>query len=122
MFASLRKTLVESHVAAIAVAYLLLFAVENLFGALREPALYATTFLVTAVASLTTVHELPQIPPNLDAFTKLKFEESLIALLYAAVAFILAWLFSRWAFGLGPLRSLATYREKLKRKTTCLVG
>jgi hypothetical protein len=41
----------------------------------------------------------------------------LIFLLNSIVCLIGAWFLSRWVFGLGPVRSLSTYRVRVKRGT-----
>jgi hypothetical protein len=38
-------------------------------------------------------------------------------LVSALVCILAAWLLSRWTCGVGPLRALASYRDKLPRKT-----
>jgi hypothetical protein len=105
---SFRKVLVDSHTAAITVAILLFVALDNLVGAMREPAYRAVLFLVTAAGE----RDLPYIPLKLDTETSLMILIRAVDLLHAIVAILGAWLLSHWAYGTSPLRCFATYHNK----------
>lgn len=103
---SLRRVLVDSHVAPIAITLLLARSVFEGIDGLTPPIAYsilgATIFLITAV----TERELPQISLSLsgpDLFILLK---GLPHLVDAASCAFAAWLLSRWVYGQGPLCSL----------------
>jgi hypothetical protein len=102
----LRDILVGSHIAAIAIAALLIWALDSGFRAVWEPLPDAGTYLVTAFA----IRSLPYYS-GIDSVSLARtFSYSLAALVSFAAAFFL----SRWVYGVGPLRVLATYRDKLK--------
>ena len=107
---SLREILAESHVAAIAVAVLLVWSFDALFWTFWLPLPRAATFLVTAVA----IFGVPS-----DSFTS-SDRVTLIAscgyLFSACCSLVGGWLLSRWVYGVGPLSSLARYRTRLARR------
>jgi len=113
MQTSLRKVLVDSHVAAITIAVLIFIAVGNLYSAIGYPALRGVQFLITAIGE----SELPYIPHRLDLGTFFEYLGPLTGLLHAVVAFGGAWLVSHWVYGVGPLRALMNSRETLSRKS-----
>jgi Na+/H+-translocating membrane pyrophosphatase len=113
MLASLRKTLVHSHVAAIAIAVLLFVAVDNLFGALAYPVFQATLFIITGIAE----RELPYIPHHLNGAIYLEYLGSIVGFLHAFVALAGACLISFWSYGENPIRALITLRESLLRNS-----
>jgi hypothetical protein len=112
MFASLRKTLVESHVAAVTVAVLLLASLKGIY--------YAADHLVGALILFIQLYVNNRL---YDFSFELSHQDSdmlavTLSLLVGALAAILcAWMVSRWAYGVGPLRSLAPYRDKITRKS-----
>lgn len=113
MKTSLRNTLVESHVAAMTVAMLLLISGTNFVLAFWEPVFRAGTFLATAVAIL----GVPYIPHSLEPFTRMQLMASALQLAVAVLVFCAAWILSRWAYGVGPLSCLRFYRDRIRRTT-----
>jgi hypothetical protein len=114
--ASLRKVLIDSYVAAVAIAVLIFFSLDfvaKAVFALWEPALGAVLFLITAV----TIRDIPYISRTLDPLTRHYLLTVLSNILLALANLSAAWLIFRWIYGTGPLRSLSTYRDKLSRKT-----
>lgn len=111
MKTSLRKTLVDSHVAAITIAMLLLISGTNFVLAFREPAIRVGTFLATAVAIL----DIPYIPHSLDPFTRMKLMTSAIEFAEALLVFCAAWILSRCTYGIGPLSCLRSCRTLIRR-------
>lgn len=104
---SLRQTLAESHIAAVTIALLLFWSLNNFFYALLSQLPGAIEFLVTAVA-------IRGIPYSARTFTSAdRLELMLIGhYLYLALAgFFAASLLSHWVYGAGPLRSLFRYRK-----------
>ena len=119
MQASLRKVLIDSHVAAIMIAVLLFSSFIAAGLALWGPANGVLYFLATEAAG-----KPPFAHPNLDDATRYLLSEELqnlpvtLSILVEALAAVLAaYLLSRWAYGVGPLRALGSYRDKLPRKT-----
>ena len=111
--ATLRKVLIDSHVAAIAIAILLAGAIEFLFIALLYPASRVLSFLAIAVAT----NSPPYIPRTMDYTAQnLSLQAPLFDLSFAVNNLACAWLFSLWIYGTGPMRVLGCYRDKLTRK------
>lgn len=107
----LRKALVDSRVAAITVAMLVIVSGANLVLALRIPALLIGELLGTAAA----IQDVPYIPHALDPFTRMKL---IISALNLADAFLMlgaAWILSRWAYGFGPIYCLRSCRNIIRR-------
>lgn len=104
---SLRQVLADSHVAAVSIAVLLLWALDAVFRGLWDPVYRLGVFLLTAVAIL----DIPYLSSTgADRFMLI----STLYFLYSAiVSFSAAWFLSRWVYGLGPLRSLAACRSRL---------
>jgi hypothetical protein len=119
MQASLRKILIDSHVAAVTIAVLLFSSLYTAFLALWGPVNGILYFLASGAPGMppfaylnldeATHYMLPEVLTNLPAELSLLFE--------ALVSILAAWLLSRWTYGVGPLRALACYRDKLSRKT-----
>ena len=108
---SLRQILADSHVAAVAIALLLLWSLDGLVDALWVPLSRAIEFLVTAVAIL----DVPYFSRILTTADRL----NLLVVggyLYSALAsFFAAWVLSHWVYGAGPLRSLISYGKTNRR-------
>lgn len=110
MKTSLRQILADSHVSAVAIAVLLIWSLDYLFDAIWNPALHALSYLATAVA----IRGVPS--PTLTRFaqrTMLITSVSFVS--YAFISLAAAWLLSLWVYGAGPLTSLQSYRERLRR-------
>jgi hypothetical protein len=116
MLASLRKTLVESHVAAIAIAMMIYLVMDDLVHALVYfvvgPALYAAVFLALAISE----RELPYFSNPFNSEWAFLYLKPLICILRVIFMFVTIWLFSRSVYGVGPFRCLAAYRNKLMEK------
>jgi cation transporter-like permease len=110
---SLRKTLVDSHVAAVAIAILIFAFVSQAAFALWGPADRVLLFLIVAGS----IRDNPGLAPAPDYLTRQMLLTILTNLLSALMNLAAAWLLSRWVYGTGPLRSLGNYRGKLSRKT-----
>jgi hypothetical protein len=105
---SLRKVLADSHVAAVAIALLLLWTFDSAFRGLWDPVYRAVVFVFTAIAiwdipyfSFTTVDRLMLI-------RTCYFLYSAIATLAAAS------LLSRWVYGRGPVAILVVCISNLR--------
>ena len=113
MPATLRKVLIDSHVAAIAIAVLLAGAIEFVFIALLDPASRVLSFLTVALAT----NSPPYIPRTMDyAARNVSLQAPLLDLSVAVNNLACAWLLSLWIYGTSPMRILSNYRDKLKRK------
>jgi hypothetical protein len=108
---SLREILAGSHIAAIAIAVLVLWSIDWGFRALWSPLSRAATFLVTAVA----IRDVPYFPSTPTLADRVMLVSTLFYLFGALACIAAAWLLSRWAYGMGPLRSLSKYRVILTR-------
>jgi len=109
---SLREILAESHISAAAVAVLLLWSIVLGFQALWGPLLRVASFLFTAVAIL----DIPYTSPTPTFADRLSLITSALFLFDSLISLAAAWLLSRWVNGVGPLRSLRSYRSKLARR------
>lgn len=111
MLASLRKTLVDAHVAAVTVAALLSVSIGAFYDA-ADHVLRAVVLFIQLDAS----HRLYDYSYQLAQQDSYMLPVTLCFLASALVTLLCAWLVSRWAYGVGPLRSLAPFHEKLTRK------
>jgi hypothetical protein len=106
---SLREILIDSHVAATTIAVLFLWSMDGAFWGLWPLLSRAAQWLFTAGAIL----DVPYFSISVVERSML-----LISAMYfyaAIVSFLAAWILSRWVYGVGPLRSLAAYGNKLPR-------
>ncbi len=106
---SLRTILADSHVAAVAIASLLIWSLDAGFRALWEPLSHIAYFLFTAVAIL----GVPYF--SFDAAERISLMMTFSYLLAAIMPCVAACILSRWVYGVGPLHSLSAYRSKLTR-------
>lgn len=119
MPASLRKVLIDSHVAAVTIAMLIFFSAVEAVFALWEPVSQVVSYLITAVAYLITavaIRDIPSFPVTRSYVTSSMLPITFTILLLALANLAAAWLLSRWVYGVGPLRSLGNLRNKLLRK------
>jgi uncharacterized membrane protein len=106
---SLREVLAASHIAAVAIAVLLLWSLDSVFRALWDPVSRAATFLFTAVAIL----DVPYYSHTLTAADRLTLITTFAYLFSAFIDLTAAWLLSHWTYGVGPIKSLSKYRVRL---------
>jgi hypothetical protein len=111
MPASLRKTLVESHVAAVTVAVLLFASLEGIYIA----AGHLLSFLLLFI-QIYQSHQVFDVFGVTEDRDPMMLSVTLSCLIGAAAALLCAWLVSRWTYGVGPLRCLGSYRDKITRK------
>ena len=105
----LRQVLADSHVAAITIAALLMWALDATFRALWDPVYVLGAFVATGIA----IWDIPYISPRPTVADRLMLITTGYFVYCAIVCFLGAWFLSRWIYGMGPLRSLMTYRSKL---------
>ena len=108
---SLRESLAESHVSAIAIAVLLIWSLDAGFRALWGPLSRVASFLFTAVAIL----DIPYFSFSFNGYDRILLTTAFLYLFHSLIALAAAWLVSRWVYGVGPLRSLSAYRNGLTR-------
>lgn len=108
---SLRKSLADSHVSAVAIAVLLFWSIEMGLRSLWGPLYRTASFLFTAVAIL----DIPYVAWDATHVRYVLFT-SLWYFFYALVSFCSAWHLSLWVYGTGPLRSLSECRTRLARR------
>ena len=104
---SLRQTLADSHVAAVAILLLLFWSFQWTIEALWEPVSRLAKFLFTAVAIL----DIPYISPTFDAPDRFMLIDTCLFLFFALSSITAAWLLSQCTYGEGPFRSLGRYRR-----------
>jgi len=112
MLASLRKTLVDSHVAAVTVAALLFASIGAFYGAADRLVYHAVLFI-----RLIANHRLSFALRDLELRDSGMLAVTLSCFCAGAALVLAAWIVSRWVYGVGPLRSLSRYRNKLSRKS-----
>ena len=104
---SLSQVLAESHIAAVAIAVLLLWTLDEGVRGLWTLVVPAADFVVTAIA----IRGIPYVRiPVIWTFT-------VLYLLGSFMSLAAAWLLSRWVYGVGPLASLTEYRRGSHRRT-----
>src|SRR5258708_38018158 len=108
---SLRKILADSHIAAVAIAVLVLWSLDSAFWALWGPLSRSISFLFTAVAIL----GIPYFSRTLTSTDRVTLFITFSYLFNSFVYLAAAGLLSRWVYGMGPLRSLSKYRTRLAR-------
>lgn len=116
MFASLRKLLINSHVAAIMIAILIFRSMSFAYSALIslwEPTYRTVLFLITAVA----IRGLPHVFEPYDRTSLLMFMAAAPDVLGAFVCAFAAWIVSHWVYGVGPFSSLTTHRNEFSRRS-----
>jgi hypothetical protein len=102
---SLRTVLADSHVAAVAIAVLLLWSLEAGAEAFSQQFTRATYLVTNALAALKIEH--------LTYTIRIDWLITTLNLCYAGVTLALAWFLSRWAYGAGPLCVFRCYYVRL---------
>ena len=105
----LRKVLADSHVAAVTIAVLLMWALDATFRGLWDPAYDLGAFVLTGLA----IRDIPYVSPTLTVADRLMLITTGYFLYSAVICFLAAWLLSRWVYGMGPIRILTTCGNRL---------
>jgi hypothetical protein len=109
MSGSVRRVLAESHVAAVAIAVLVVWSLDWGVRASARPVFGLADFVINVIAirgipyGSGTFYWGPWITPLTYAFSSI-------------IYFIAASILSRWVFGIGPFRSLRECCAKLVRR------
>ena len=112
MNSRLRQALADSHVAAIAVAVLLMWAFDAFCRGLWGPLYRLFGFVLTGIA----IWNIPYIPSTPTFADRLMLLAAADYLYGGFVCILGALLLSRWVYGVGPLRSLEACRSELIRR------
>ena len=103
----------EHHVAAVAIAVLLLWSLDWGSRALLGSLYRIASFVVYSVAIL----RVPYYSSRLSYADRILLLQMSANVLSAFICFGAAWLLSRWVYGEGPFRRLARYRTRFTRRT-----
>ena len=106
----LRQLLGDSHIAAVAIAVLLLRSFELGVRSLGQPLFLLGGFFVNVVA----VRDIPSGTFTLGQWLTLM--PDLLSFVGSCITFGAAWLLSRWVFGMSPFRSLTDCRATIARR------
>ncbi len=106
----LRERLADSHVAAIAVAALLVWSLDAGFRAVWVPLGRVVDYLASAIA----IVDIPYSSFTYESYFILF--NTLSYLVPALCNFAAAWGISHWVYGTGPLNTLSLYRARLARR------
>jgi hypothetical protein len=106
---SLREILIESHVAAIAIAVLLLGLLEFGFRALCTLLWPVATYLLTAVA----IFDIPYFSRTFTLEDQYILVTTMSFLLGALANLAAAWVLAYWVYRVGPMRSLTQHYAHL---------
>ena len=103
----LRDCLIQSHVASVTVAVLLLWALHSAFLAVWPVLVDVGEFLITAIA----IRDIPYF--SMTIANRWMLVNSINYLYTAVVSFAAASIISRLVYGVGAFRSLSAHRGKL---------
>ena len=109
---TLREVLADSHIAAVAIAVLLIWSLDSGVRAIGPPFLSVVGFLVTMAA-------IRDIPSGFGTFSLgywLSQIPTIIHFLDAVISLSGAWVLSHWVYKMAPCRSLSNCRVRLARR------
>lgn len=109
---SLRELLIESHVAAVAIAVLLFGAFVCWFEGLSVPFERFATYSFTAIAIL----DIPYSSPSVTIRDRFMLDTTGLLFLGMLANLGAAWLLARWVYGVGPISALTKHRTDLTRR------
>jgi hypothetical protein len=104
------QVLADSHIAAVAIAVLLLRSLESGVRILEHPFYRVVDFLINAVATR-------GIPSGSGTFTFIDWLMPFGYLINTITTLGAAWLVSRWVYGVGPFDSLSRCHARLTRRS-----
>ncbi len=109
---SVRKALVKSHIAAVAIAVLLLGSFSTAFEAAWQLLSPLVGFLFTAVA----IFDIPYFSYPTTRADRALLISIFVLICFAVIIFAEACFLSYFVYGVGPFRVLGTYRARLERE------
>ena len=109
---TLREILAHSHIAAVAIAVLLIWSLDWGFRALWNPLLRVAGFLFNLIA----IFGIPYSSPGVNIADRLILINTFSYLFAALTSLAAARLLSHWVYGVGPLHSLSAYRTRITRR------
>ncbi len=107
---SLRDVLAESHIAAVAIAILVFWALVAAIRGILPLIVHAVAYLFTAVAIL----DVPSFSVGL--YERILVLKMCYGLFGASVTFAVAWLLSIWTYRVAPFQALSNCRSGLLRR------
>lgn len=105
----LRQVLADTHVAAVTIALLLLWALDMAVRGLWDPVYRVGEFLFTAIA----IWDIPYLSPSPTTIDRLTLISSGYLLYGSIVSLAAASLLSHRVYGMGPVSLLIAYRTRL---------
>jgi len=108
---SLREVLADSHIAAVAIALLLVGALGSAASGIWSVLLPTINFLAYAVATL----DIPYLSDAISQAGRVDLALKMLYFFYALMGLCAALILSRWIYGVGPIRCLAQYRTGPKK-------
>lgn len=99
-----RALLADSHIAAVAIAVLLLWGLISIFEGLSNLVLLGSSWIIFGI---------PYHFPSVDLRQRMFLTHSLTSLTYAVVYLASAWLLAHRVYRMGPLPLLSAYRTRL---------
>ena len=109
---AIRRTLAESHIAAVVIAMLLVWSMESFLLALWMPGYRFGGFVIVAIA----IHGIPYMSPGFNFEDRVMVLTTSMYLANALIGIGAAWVLSRCVYGVGPFKYLSQYRTKLARR------
>ena len=107
---SIREVLADSHVAAVAIAVLVIGALDSVGEAVWPPLNRILTFLGTAIA----IRDIPYF--GVTILDRMYVSNAVTYGIFAVSNFLAAWILSRWVYGAGPIRSFADCAMRMSRR------
>ena len=112
MRSTLRKALADSHIAAVAIVILLIWALDSGARAIGPPVLSILELLITMVA----IRGVPYGSGSFSLAYLISEIPTLTHILDAAISLGAAWVLARWVYKMGPCQSLIECRARLARR------
>ena len=108
----MRTTLAERHIAAVAIAVLLIWSVQSFCQALWPPLSRVLEFVFTGIAIL----GIPYFDAPLNVRDRTTLTFMLIGLVYSIITLAAANLLSHYVYGRGPILALSAYGKMILRR------
>jgi hypothetical protein len=112
---SLKAVLAESHIAAVAIAVLLVWAIDKGLEGAFYPLMRFSLWLADLAVTASVTGEIPYISTHLTVLDQLIWVPFIWEFLCGLMYFTAACVLSRWVFGGGPFQCLQEYGRQLRR-------